>query len=42
MRFGIGEEKCYTLAEVGERFSITGERVRQIQVKALRKLRHHP
>ena len=40
MRFGIGCEKDCTLEEVGKHFSITRERVRQIEVKALRKLKH--
>jgi RNA polymerase primary sigma factor len=40
MRFGIGYEKDRTLEEVGNHFSITRERVRQIEAKALRKLRH--
>ena len=40
MRFGIGEEREYTLEEVGEYFSVTRERIRQIEGKALRKLRH--
>ncbi len=40
MRFGIGCEKDYTLEEVGNHFSITRERVRQIEAKALRKLKH--
>lgn len=40
MRFGIGESKSYTLDEVGEYFHLNRERVRQIEVKALRKLRH--
>jgi RNA polymerase primary sigma factor len=40
MRFGIGFEKDYTLEEVGRQFSITRERVRQIEYKAIRKLRH--
>ena len=39
MRFGIGDDTEHTLEEVGQRFSITRERIRQIQVKALRKLR---
>jgi len=39
-RFGIGFDKDDTLEEVGRHFSITRERVRQIEVKALRKLRH--
>jgi len=40
MRFGIGLDKDHTLEEVGRHFSITRERVRQIEVKALGKLRH--
>ena len=40
MRFGIGYEKDCTLKEIGNHFSITRERVRQIEVKALRKLKH--
>ncbi len=40
MRFGIGEDRDHTLEEVGRHFSITRERVRQIEVKALRKLKH--
>jgi len=40
MRFAIGEKGTRTLKEVGERFSVTGERIRQIQVRALRKLRY--
>jgi len=40
MRFGIGEASELTLEEVGLRFSVTRERVRQIEAKALRKLRH--
>ncbi len=39
MRYGIGEEKEYTLEEVGKKFNVTRERVRQIEVKALDKLR---
>ncbi len=38
-RFGIGESRDYTLEELGGRFSITRERIRQIEQKALRKLR---
>ncbi len=38
-RFGIGESRDYTLEELGERFSITRERIRQIEQKAIRKLR---
>jgi RNA polymerase primary sigma factor len=40
MRFGIGFEKDYTLEEIGRHLSITRERVRQIEAKALRKLKH--
>jgi RNA polymerase primary sigma factor len=40
MRFGIGEKYDHTLEEVGEDFEVTRERIRQIEVKALRKLRH--
>ena len=39
--FGIGREHSLTLEEIGERFDLTRERVRQIKEKALRKLRHH-
>lgn len=38
-RFGIGQARDYTLEELGEKFSITRERIRQIEQKALRKLR---
>jgi RNA polymerase primary sigma factor len=40
LRFGIGEEGEHTLEEVGRRFCVTRERIRQIETKALRKLRH--
>jgi RNA polymerase primary sigma factor len=40
MRFGIGVNKDHTLDEVGKQFSITRERIRQIEAKALRKLKH--
>ena len=39
LRFGIGVPSDQTLAEVGDQFDITGDRVRQIEAKALRKLR---
>jgi RNA polymerase sigma factor (sigma-70 family) len=39
LRFGIGEEGEHTLEEVGQRFEVTRERIRQIEAKALRKLR---
>ena len=40
MRFGIGMNKDHTLEEVGQQFSVTRERIRQIEAKSLRKLKH--
>jgi RNA polymerase primary sigma factor len=40
MRFGIGMNKDYTLEEVGKQFSLTRERIRQIEAKAVRKLKN--
>ena len=40
MRFGIAEKSDHTLEEVGQNFDVTRERIRQIEAKALRKLRH--
>ena len=40
MRYGIGEPTNYSLEEIGSRFCLTRERIRQIEIKALRKLRH--
>ena len=40
MRFGIGMNTGHTLEEVGQQFSVTRERIRQIEAKALRKLKH--
>ncbi len=40
MRFGIGMNTDHTLEEVGQQFSVTSERIRQIEAKALRKLKH--
>ena len=41
MRYGIGEPAQYSLEEIGAQFCLTRERIRQIEIKALRKLRHH-
>ena len=40
MRFGVGGGSEHTLEEVGQSFTVTRERIRQIESKALRKLRH--
>jgi RNA polymerase primary sigma factor len=40
MRFGLGINSDHTLEEVGKQFSVTRERIRQIEAKALRKLKH--
>jgi RNA polymerase primary sigma factor len=40
LRYGIGFDKNYTLEEVGEKFGLTRERIRQIEKKAMRRLRH--
>ena len=40
-RFGIGLPTGYTLEEIGQEFRVTTERIRQIEAKALRKLKHH-
>ena len=40
LRFGLEDGKARTLEEVGKEFQVTRERIRQIEAKALRKLRH--
>ena len=40
MRFGIGNEEVHTLEETGKRFNVSRERIRQMEAKALRKMRH--
>jgi RNA polymerase primary sigma factor len=40
LRFGLGDTDPHTLEEIGERFALTRERIRQIEAKALAKLRH--
>jgi RNA polymerase primary sigma factor len=40
LRFGFEEGRCFTLEEVGKEFNVTRERIRQIEAKAIRKLRH--
>jgi RNA polymerase primary sigma factor len=40
MRFGLGLNSDHTLEEVGQKFSVTRERIRQVEAKALRKLKH--
>ena len=40
LRFGLEDGRCHTLEQVGLQFNVTRERIRQIEAKALRKLRH--
>jgi RNA polymerase primary sigma factor len=41
MRFGLGNGNEHTLEEVGQQYKVTRERIRQIQEKAIRKLKHY-
>jgi RNA polymerase primary sigma factor len=40
LRFGLEDDRARTLDEIGKEFNVTRERIRQIEAKALRKLRH--
>ena len=40
MRFGIDRDETYTLEELGKKFKVTRERIRQIEIRALKKLKH--
>jgi RNA polymerase primary sigma factor len=40
LRYGLVDGRAYTLEEVGQKLNVTRERIRQIEAKALRKLRH--
>lgn len=40
LRFGLKDDQHYSLQEIGQRLGVTGERIRQIEARALRKLRH--
>jgi RNA polymerase primary sigma factor len=40
MHFGIGQRRAHTLEEIGRKYHLTRERIRQIELKALNKLRH--